>query len=178
MTDMGTSSGPPPLPASAVHRVLDGLLTTCAVVTASDGARSHGCLVASLMPVGLRPTLVAVGLTAPSLLAELVQFGGAFAVHLLDREDHDTAARFGARRSGGSSRLDGVSWRRGVTGAPVLDGLAEHLEARVVGTVEVRRSLIVLGMPVAGGARSHGCSPYTIVTARETGLEEPRVSTY
>jgi rfaE bifunctional protein nucleotidyltransferase chain/domain/rfaE bifunctional protein kinase chain/domain len=152
-------------------RVVDRLVTSCCVVTSADGEDAHGCLVASVMPVGADGELLALALAEGSRTETLVRRSGVLAVHTLTTRDSALADAFGGARRG---RLAGVAWHAGPAGAPLIDGATGWVEARVVSSSAVEGTVLYVVSPVGAHAATAGAPPYTIDTARRTGLEPGR----
>ncbi len=90
----------------------------------ADGVR-HALTANSFTSVSLDPPLVlfCVDHRAPSLTG--FRTSGHFAVNVLSAEQRDVAMQF-ARPA--PDKFAGLSWRRGVFGAPLLDGCIAYIE--------------------------------------------------
>jgi hypothetical protein len=113
--------------------MLEQLWSPLVAVTAAHDGRSNGlisstALRASLLPEAAR---VSVHLSKHSLTHDLVLRSGAFAVHLLPRDDAGLSLfRTLGMTSGHMQRkLDGVATRAGSTGSPVLVVLGDVVAA-------------------------------------------------
>jgi flavin reductase (DIM6/NTAB) family NADH-FMN oxidoreductase RutF len=146
----------------AVKTVLDELWGPIAALTAAHAARANGLITstavtASLLPEGPR---VSVVLARSSLTYDLVRASGAFALHLLPAEPPEPAVdlfrRLGFHTGRDAAKLDGVAWRPGTTGAPVLDDALAYVEARVADQLETREIAVVVGDVVAGARLRDG----------------------
>lgn len=104
--------------------LLDALITSCVVVTTSDDGTPHGCLVASIMPVGYGTETVVFALTTGSRTQQAVLRSGIAAINLLHEADLATALVF----STNVDRFGAVPWSRGALGAPMLMGAVGVLE--------------------------------------------------
>ena len=150
--------------------LLEQLWGPIVAVTAAHDGRANGlisstALTASLVPEAAR---VSVHLGKHNLTHDLVLRSGAFAVHLLPRDDTGIALfRTLGMTSGHTHRkLDGIPTRHGSTGSPVLADAVTFLEARVVATLDAQELTVVLGDVVASGGASPG-EFLTIEDARE-----------
>jgi flavin reductase (DIM6/NTAB) family NADH-FMN oxidoreductase RutF len=135
--------------------MLEQLWSPLVAVTAAHDGRSNGlisstALRASLLPEAAR---VSVHLSKHSLTHDLVLRSGAFAVHLLPRDDAGLSLfRTLGMTSGHMQRkLDGVATRAGSTGSPVLVDAVAYLEARIVSMLDAEELTVVLGDVVAAG---------------------------
>jgi flavin reductase (DIM6/NTAB) family NADH-FMN oxidoreductase RutF len=74
-----------------------------------------------------------------------IRAAGAFSVNVLGEHHSEVSRRF-ARK--GADRFAGLRHRRGATGAPVLDGLAAHLDCELHAVHDAGDHVIVLGRVV------------------------------
>lgn len=141
-----------PLSAEAFRAALGQFPTGVTIVTAADGARLVGMTANSFASVSLDPPLVlwSVAKAAPSCPAFLAADG--FAVHFLGADHRDLALRFA---SSGQDKFAEMAFGRGVTGAPLLEGLAPILECRSWARYEGGDHMILVGEVVRLIARPH-----------------------
>jgi flavin reductase (DIM6/NTAB) family NADH-FMN oxidoreductase RutF len=95
------------------------------------------------------PPLVAVGVKADSAVHGLVKEAGAFALNVLGKGQQALAFTFFKPAVRDGQRLSGEVFRRGLTGAPLLERVPAHLECRLVDTVERGDHSIFVGEVVA-----------------------------
>jgi flavin reductase (DIM6/NTAB) family NADH-FMN oxidoreductase RutF len=112
-----------------VFRDVLGSFATGVVIVTTRGAENEpvGLTVSSFNSVSLDPPLIlwSLALKAPSLVA--FRAHQHFAINILAETQLELCKTFG--RSSPDKFLD-VSYRQGVTGAPLLAGAAAHLECR------------------------------------------------
>jgi 3-hydroxy-9,10-secoandrosta-1,3,5(10)-triene-9,17-dione monooxygenase reductase component len=139
--------------AQSQKQVLRGCLgrfaTGVAVVTfdgfADGTAKRHGLTVNSFTSVSLDPPLVSFCAARTSSTWPRIRVTGAFSVNILG-EDHAGLSRRFAQK--GADRFAGLGHRPGGTGAPVLDGVAAHLDCELHDVHEAGDHVIVLGRVV------------------------------
>ena len=145
---------PAPLFRAALGRWASGIT----VVTSRAGDRVHGMTVSAFSSVSLEPPLVLVCAALESITLEVIEASRVFAVNLLAAGQSELSDRF-ASKEWEYRRFEGVEWRAGATGAPLLPGSLASLDCRVVA--------------------SHGAGDHVIyvgeVEAAELGTEEPLV---
>ncbi|MEU7648145.1 flavin reductase family protein [Streptomyces huasconensis] len=91
---------------------------------AADGQRA-GCLVGFASQCSLQPVRFAVWLSKANHTYRVALAARTLTVHLLPRNRHDLATRFGSLCSAETDKFDGLAWREGPEGALVLtDALA------------------------------------------------------
>lgn len=103
------------------------------IVTAADRTRRGGLVAtfvskASLDPA--RPT-VSIALAVNHFTRELVDASGAFALHLISREQVELAWRFALGSGRDQDKLSGIKASVVETGSPVLDKCLAWLDCRV-----------------------------------------------
>jgi len=115
-----------------------GVVTT----RAADGT-PHGLTINSFSSISLDPPVVMVSIAHNCELLE--HFGAFFVVNVLREEQVDLSIRFSELPEG---RFEGVAWKPGVTGAPVLDFPLAVIECKVLKSVEVGDHRVLFGEAV------------------------------
>jgi flavin reductase (DIM6/NTAB) family NADH-FMN oxidoreductase RutF len=124
-----------------------------AVVTAAAGDRIHGMTVSAFASVSLAPPLVLVCADKSSITLEVVEAGGVFAVNVLAAGQEALSDRFASKKDE-HRRFEGVRWRRGATGAPLLEGTVAALDCRVVAAHDAGDHVIYVGEVEAAEVRA------------------------
>jgi len=102
--------------------------TGVTIVTAIDSeGRKIGLTANSFNSVSLSPPLVLWSLSKQSSSMPGLQSAPAYAINVLAGDQRVLAERF-ARK--GIDRFDGVAWRPGLSGAPLIDGAVATFECR------------------------------------------------
>lgn len=117
-----------PIDAATFRRALGQFPTGVTVVTATHDGKAVGMTANSFASVSLEPPLVlwSVAASAPSHNSFVAS--DSFAVHFLAADHSDLARHFGHRHA---DKFADIKHAPGITGAPLLDGLAPILECRV-----------------------------------------------
>jgi 3-hydroxy-9,10-secoandrosta-1,3,5(10)-triene-9,17-dione monooxygenase reductase component len=131
--------------ARRFRRVLGHVPTGVALITATTPAGPTGMAVNSFTAVSLNPPLVSFCAAHTSSTWPRIEAAGAFAVNVLGEHHAEVSRRF-ARK--GADRFAGLVHRSGATGAPVLDGVAAHLDCQLYAVHEAGDHVIVLGRVV------------------------------
>jgi flavin reductase (DIM6/NTAB) family NADH-FMN oxidoreductase RutF len=131
------------LDAAAFRRSCSRYATgvTVTTVAAADGT-PHGLTVNSFTSVSCAPPLILVCLDLRSALLEHFRTCGSFAVNVLSETQRSLSVRFATR---GADRFDGIEWRLGANGAPLIDGCIGWFECRPERRIEVGDHLVVVG---------------------------------
>jgi 3-hydroxy-9,10-secoandrosta-1,3,5(10)-triene-9,17-dione monooxygenase reductase component len=144
-----------PVTAVAFRKALAHWASGVAIVTAASGERVHGMTVSAFCSVSLDPPLVLVCADKTSITLELIEEGRVFAANLLGAGQEALSDRFASKKDE-HRRFEGLAWRRGVTGAPILPGVLAVLDCRVVAGHDAGDHVIYVGrvetVEVATGA--------------------------
>jgi flavin reductase (DIM6/NTAB) family NADH-FMN oxidoreductase RutF/rubredoxin len=118
------------------HKVSYGLyvIGSCS----SDGSRLNAQIANTLLQVSAHPEMVSVALHKDNLTHELVEQSGVFSACILDIDaPMEHIGRFGFRSGRDGEKLEGLVYRKGDTGAPiVIPHTVGALEAEVVHKVD------------------------------------------
>jgi len=118
------------------------------IVTSRSGASVHGMTVSAFASVSLVPPLVLVCADKASSTQAVIAEGGVFAVHVLGAEQQALSDLF-ADEAREDRRFEGLAWRSGATGAPILPGAVAVLDCRVEGAHDAGDHVIYVGRVAA-----------------------------
>ncbi|MEU6674988.1 flavin reductase family protein [Streptomyces sp. NPDC046925] len=90
------------------------------VTAATDDGTPKGCLVGFASQCSLSPARFAVWLSRANHTYEVARRAEFLGVHLLRRDEHHLARRFGGACGARVDKFAGVRWQPGTGGAPVL----------------------------------------------------------
>ncbi|HUY86452.1 MAG TPA: flavin reductase family protein [Acidimicrobiales bacterium] len=110
------------------REVLGHFATGITVVTTRDDSGLTGFTCQSFMSLSLDPPLVAFSPSKSSDTWPRMARVGTACINILS-EDHETIARTFAGK--GEFKFDGVGYRHGLNGAPILDGAVAWIEGAV-----------------------------------------------
>jgi flavin reductase (DIM6/NTAB) family NADH-FMN oxidoreductase RutF len=138
----------------AFRRALREWASGVTVVTSRAGDVIHGMTVSAFASVSLDPPLVLVCADKTSNTHGVIATGGVFAAHVLAAGQEALSNRFASERDE-DRRFEGIDWRSGATGAPILPGAAAVLDCRVTAAHDAGDHVIYVGrvedVEVAGG---------------------------
>jgi len=115
-----------------------------AIVTSAAGDRIHGMTVSAFSSVSLDPPLVLVCADKTSHTLVLIEESGVFAVNVLSHGQQALSNRFASKKDE-DRRFEGLAWRRGATGAPLLPGVLGAIDCRVVAAHDAGDHVIYVG---------------------------------
>ena len=147
---------------SLFRRVSSGVYV---VGAAHDGER--GAFTAAwVMQASYDPLMLVVSINPEHATYPLVRSSRAFTVNVLGTGRVDLVRRFGTLSGRDVDKLDGVSWREGRSGAPILTDALAHFECEVIETLPAGDHDLVVGRVVAGAVTDPHATPMTYA---ETG---------
>ena len=130
----------------ALHKLSYGIY----VVTSTKDVRLNGQIANTVIQVTAEPPTIAVSINRNNLTWEFIKSSGVFAVSVLC-EDTPLIfiGRFGFHSGRETDKFEGVEYRLGQTGAPiVLDNAVAFMEARVTQEMDVGTHTIFIGQLV------------------------------
>jgi flavin reductase (DIM6/NTAB) family NADH-FMN oxidoreductase RutF len=128
---------------------------TVATCLDADGL-PHGLTVSSFCSVSLDPPLVLICLGHEVAIINQFRAASHFGISVLGESQRDLSDRF-ARK--GHNRFEGVNWRRGETGVPLLPGVLAEMECAVNRRVTAGDHDIFIGQMV----RSHVAEGHPLI---------------
>ncbi len=129
MSSEGSSSRVAPVTSDEFRRACGRFATgvTVAGILDEEGA-PHGLTVSSFTSVSLDPPLILICLGHAVTMIEAFRRAKFFGISVLGVDQRDISDRF-ARK--GFDRFEGVGWRRGANGAPLLNDSLAAIECAV-----------------------------------------------
>lgn len=165
MADSGHPVGPFPEGADAEdydrmrRRVLWAMPSGLYVLGSRAGDRRNLMTLSWAAQLSFDPKLVGVSVEASAVTYELIVEGGAFSVCLLAREDRALVRKLvkPSVHDPAQGTLNGVAFRDGLTGVPVVSAAAGHLDCEVRHRLDLGDHSLFVGEVVdAGFSRPEG----------------------
>ncbi len=146
--------------AQQFRDVLGLFCTGVTVVTSVSSDEPVGMTCQSFSGVSLDPPLVMFCPARTSRAWPLMRAAGFFCVNFLGADQREISD---AMASKGADKFDGVPWRPGATGAPVLDGVQGYVDCTIETVHEAGDHYIVVGRveQLATGDGRFGGAPAT-----------------
>jgi len=137
------------------------------VLTADDGKGNIAAATVNwVTQTAFAPPLVVVGVKTDSGAYQVVKTAKTFALNMLGKDGKGLAFTFFKPAAVADGKISGQAYRKGTTGAPILEAAAGALECKVTTIVEQGDHHIV----VAEVVEAHQPKPFT----RPPGLRDPR----
>ena len=118
--------------------------TGVTIVTACAGDRKLGMTVSAFTEVSLEPPLVLLCADKTSNTHPLIAESGAFAVHVLRREQEALSNLFASKKDE-ARRFDGLDYRTGASGSPIIAGTLAAFDCRVHASHDAGDHIIYVG---------------------------------
>jgi flavin reductase (DIM6/NTAB) family NADH-FMN oxidoreductase RutF len=154
--------------ASAEFRRACGCFATGVTIASVLDAQGtpHGLTVSSFTAVSLDPPLILICLGHRVSAIEAFRSSSHFGINVLAEDQRDLAERFTVK---GLDRFDGLKWRSGKTGVPILAGVLAAMECAVRQRVTAGDHDIFVGEMV--GARVAPGAPLIHFSSRYRRLD-------
>ncbi len=121
------------------------------VVTATDDAGSaYGMTVSAFASVSLQPPLVVMCIDHTASLHDTLANAPYFAVNILASTQEPIARRFAET---GAQRFEGIGYRNGENGVPILNDVLAFVECKRVSSTEAGDHTVIIGETVAASMR-------------------------
>jgi flavin reductase (DIM6/NTAB) family NADH-FMN oxidoreductase RutF/rubredoxin len=127
----------------ALHRISYGLY----VISSFDGDKKNGQIANTLFQVTSEPQRVAVALSKENLTHSMVEKSRIFSASVLSKNTPmEFIGRFGFKSGRDTDKFQGVNYRKGTTGVPIVaDNSIAYVEARVISTLDAGTHTIFVG---------------------------------
>lgn len=114
------------------RQVMGQFATGVTIVTTSVDGLYHGMTANAVTSVSLSPTLILVCVDNRARTRRYVEEAGAFAVSILSEDQQNLSVYFAGPRDEGPNELEGIPYRLGETGSPIIEGALGYLDCRLV----------------------------------------------
>jgi flavin reductase (DIM6/NTAB) family NADH-FMN oxidoreductase RutF len=148
--------------AQLFHRLTLGVY----VIGAADDERRDAFTAAWLMQASFDPLSHALSVNQLNASYSLIHGSGAFTVNVLKQGQLELARRFGTQSGKERDKLDGVGWRPGASGAPILDDALAYFDCELTGSINAGDHEIVVGRVIDGRILAPNATPMSYA---ETG---------
>ncbi len=121
------------------------------VLTAEHEGRIAAATVNWVTQASFEPPLLVTAVKKDSATFEIVRASGAFALNVLGKGQNDVAFAFFKPVELAGDMIGGQRFRRGTTGAPILEALPAFVECHVRTVVDEGDHAVVVGLVVDAG---------------------------
>lgn len=139
---------PGPLQPDELRAILRRFAAGVTVVTAAgEGGAPAGMTTTAFTSVSLAPPMVLICVDVGARTRRVIEGRAGFAVNVLGVGQEEIARRFASKAD---DKFEGVPWRAGETGAPVIEGALATVECRVARAIEAGTHVVYIGDVLAG----------------------------
>jgi flavin reductase (DIM6/NTAB) family NADH-FMN oxidoreductase RutF len=140
-----------PVSSDAFKAAMRRFATGVAVVTSTYGGRIHGFTANAFASVSAEPPTVLICVNRNARAHPLISASQSFCVNILAREQRALAEQF----AGGEpqTRFDGVAYRFGQSGSPILAGTLAYVDCTLGEELTAGTHTIFLGNVIESGER-------------------------
>jgi flavin reductase (DIM6/NTAB) family NADH-FMN oxidoreductase RutF len=133
-----------PIEKNELRRVMGHFATGVTVITTlSKEGKLHGLTANAVSSLSLEPPLLIICVDKKAESYSSFEESGVFTVNILADDQEDISRRFAVS---GGEKFEGVAYRRGANGAPILSGALAHLECKLHASYEGGDHTIYLGL--------------------------------
>ena len=135
------------VPSDEFRRACGRFATGVAVASVVDEkGTAHGLTVSSFTSVSLHPPLVLICIGHDVTVVEPFRRASHFGINFLGEQDRDISQRFATK---GLDKFEGIAWRRGLTGVPLIDCALGAMECETHQRISSGDHDILVGRVVA-----------------------------
>lgn len=126
-----------------LHLISYGMYIVCS----KRGDRINGQTANTVIQVASEPPTISVCINKQNLTHEFISESGVFTVSVISQDAPlKLVGGFGFKSGRDVNKFDGVNYKTGSTGVPVvLDGTLGYLEARVIGSADAGTHTLFIG---------------------------------
>ncbi|MGC1677020.1 MAG: flavin reductase family protein [Candidatus Binataceae bacterium] len=132
-----------PIEKNELRRVMGHFATGVTVITSlRSSGEMHGLTANAFSSVSLVPPLLLICVDKKAESYPCFEESKVFTVNILSAEQEALSRKFAVS---GGNKFEGVSYRIGANGVPILDGSIAYLECRLSGSMDAGDHTVYLG---------------------------------
>lgn len=156
-----------PIDAGAFRTVMRHIASSVAVITTSFKGNLHGMTATAISSVSAEPPRILIVVNRATRSHSLISGSKNFIVNILADHQRNLGERFSGRSD---KPFEGIGYRLGWRGTPILSGVAAHLECELASETDASTHTIFTGEVVGGGVSE--ASPLLYHDGAYKGLRE------
>jgi flavin reductase (DIM6/NTAB) family NADH-FMN oxidoreductase RutF len=163
-----------PIDPREFRRVMGTFATGVTVITIPTREGAWGMTANAVSSLSLEPTLVLVCIEKTTRTHALMLESDVWAVNILSAKQEAISRTFALKDSDEQARaMSGTSYRRGVTGAPIIEGCLSYLDCRTWATYDGGDHTLFLGEVQDAAVVDPDSPPLLFFKGRYARLAEP-----
>jgi flavin reductase (DIM6/NTAB) family NADH-FMN oxidoreductase RutF len=152
MGETGQNAGNQGFTAKDFRTALGAFATGVTVITTQSADHPYGMTANAFSSLSLDPPLVLVCVSSKAEGSQTIGGNGVFAVNVLGADQEALSRYFSSKdRPRGAEAFKEISHRRGISGSPILEGVAAFLDCRVTAQHPAGDHVIFVGEVLALG---------------------------
>jgi flavin reductase (DIM6/NTAB) family NADH-FMN oxidoreductase RutF len=128
----------------------------CYLLTVAAKDAINGMPLSLFMQAGFSPPMVACGVAPRRRTHAMIREAGAFAVIFLRKDQKHLVDRFKRRGDEPERKFEGMEWKKGLTGAPLIEDCLGYLECRLADELNPGDHTLFIGEVVNAGLIKDG----------------------
>jgi flavin reductase (DIM6/NTAB) family NADH-FMN oxidoreductase RutF len=145
--------------------VLGRAVYGCYLLTVAAGPGINGMPLSLFMQAGFSPPMVACGVAPRRRTHAMIKEAGAFAVIFLGKDQKGLVDRFKLKGEEPERKFEGLEWKRGVTGAPLIEDCLGYVECKLTDELNPGDHTLFIGEVVNAELVGEG----ELLTVRDLG---------
>ena len=145
-----------PLTKDEFRKAMGRFATGVTVVTTGVDGEVHGMTANAVTSVSLEPMMILLCADKSADSHDILSRAGVFALNILSEDQQEISNRFADKDGTDAHGLDGVPYRIGETGAPILEGTLAYVDCRTVSEQDAGDHTIFIGEVVDAGFEDDG----------------------
>ncbi|TMB98706.1 MAG: flavin reductase family protein [Chloroflexi bacterium] len=138
------------------RRTIGRFATGVTIITTRQGHHLHGMTANAVTSVSLDPLLVLVCVDKTADTHDILLKAGVFAVNILSINQQEISQKFATKNAEWTHGMEGVGYRAGATGSPIIEGCIAYLDCRTVTEQHGGDHTIFIGEVVEAAELSDG----------------------
>jgi flavin reductase (DIM6/NTAB) family NADH-FMN oxidoreductase RutF/nitroreductase len=127
--------------------LMRNIASSVAVITTNQFERPHGMTATAICSVSADPATILIVVNRSTRSHPIISAAKAFTINILADHQHAIGRRFASKHD---DPFDGIKYRAGLNGSPIIDGVAAHIACVTVSEIEVETHTIFVGRVVGG----------------------------
>lgn len=133
--------------------LMRNIASSVAVITTNQGDRNHGMTATAMCSVSADPATILIVVNRSTQSHPIISATKSFTVNILAENQHAISGRFASKHD---DPFDGIDYRAGANGSPIIKDVAAHIECTTVSEIDVGTHTIFVGNVISGDvSRAH-----------------------
>jgi flavin reductase (DIM6/NTAB) family NADH-FMN oxidoreductase RutF/nitroreductase len=133
--------------------LMRNIASSVAVITTNQGDRNHGMTATAMCSVSADPATILIVVNRSTRSHPIISATKSFTVNILAENQHAIGGRFASKHD---NPFDGIDYRIGANGSPIIRDVAAHIECATVSEIDVGTHTIFVGNVIGGDvSRAH-----------------------